>query len=90
MSSSRSAGAPLRHVGAAILAGFNQVMYVGTAVEQQWMQLPSEAEESMHKIDYSAFASPNIDMPGEGILAAEAVRMLPPMSAIMSSTRQTP
>ena len=63
---------------AAILAGFSNVIYVASPQEQKWMKLPSEAEESMHKIDYNQYNSPNVDEPDEGILAAEAVRMLTP------------
>ena len=63
---------------AAILAGFSHVLYVGSPQEQKWMKLPSESEESMYKIDYSAYNSPNVELPDEGILVAEAVLMLAP------------
>ena len=63
---------------AAILAGFSHVLYVGSPQEQKWMKLPSESEESMCKIDYSAYNSPNVELPDEGILVAEAVLMLAP------------
>jgi hypothetical protein len=63
---------------AAILAGFSHVLYVGSPQEQKWMKLPSESEECMYKIDYSSYNSPNVELPDEGVLVAEAVMMLAP------------
>ena len=65
-------------VVAAVLLGFNRVIYVGDAKEIMWMNLPTEEEEKMHNIDYTDFVSPNIDSPDQGFLAAEAVVMLAP------------
>ena len=65
-------------VVAAVLLGFNRVIYVGDEKELMWMNLPTEEEEKMHNIDYTDFVSPNIDTPDQGFLAAEAVKMLAP------------
>lgn len=70
-------GTPEGVVGA-IMMGFNRIIYVGNEKEMMWMQLPTEEEETINKVDYTNYVSPSIDAPDQGFLAAEAVKMLAP------------
>ena len=63
---------------AAVLSGFQHVIYVASPQEQKWMKLPTETEESVQKINYTEYTSPDLEVEDQGILAAEAVKMLTP------------
>ena len=63
---------------AAIMVGFQHVIYVGSPEELMLMKLPSEAEETMLKMNYGEYSSSNVEFPEQGVLAAEAVKMLAP------------
>jgi len=59
---------------AAILAGFQNVLYIGTAQEITRIQLPTEAEENT--IDWDNYVSPNPTVPDQGLLGIFAVQKL--------------
>ena len=64
---------------AAIMLGFQKIVYVATDDrEVQWMSLPSKYEESMLKLDYQNYISPDVDFPQKGFLALEVVKQLSP------------
>ena len=49
---------------------------MGNEKEMLWMQMPTEGEAQVNKLEYSSYTSPSIDNPEQGDLAAEAVKML--------------
>ena len=61
-----------------VMLGFGRVIYVGNEKETLWMHMPAEEEDKVNKLDYSSYTSPSIDNPEQGVLAAEAVKMLSP------------
>ena len=63
---------------AGVMMGFSKIIYVAEGKEMIWMNLPTEAEEKLHNINYNSFTSPSIDHPDSGCLAASAVQMLAP------------
>ena len=58
------AGGTPEGIVAAIMLGFQKIVYVATDDgEVQWMSLPSKHEESMLKLDYQNYISPDVDFP---------------------------
>ena len=73
---------------AAIMMGFQKAIYVANATEMEWMRLATKEEETLHKIDYVNYSSPDLEQPSRGFLAAAAVRMLAPYvrNAVMETS----
>jgi len=65
-------------VAAGIVLGYKKVVYVAGPKELEMMKLPSPAQERELSIDYDAYASPDVDKPQSGMLAALLVRQLAP------------
>ena len=59
-----------------MMVGFQQVICVGIDVEQSWTRLSTEDEDKLNGVNYAAHTSPNMDLPDQGFLVAEVVRML--------------
>ena len=61
------------------MLGFQKVVYVATDPKEiQWMSLPSAHDETIHKIDYQNYVSPDMDFPHKGFLAVEAEKQSSP------------
>ena len=71
-------GGSLEGVVVVVMLGFGRIIYVGNEKETLWMQMPTEEEEKVNKLDHSSYTSPSIDNPDQGFLAAEVVEMLSP------------
>ena len=52
------------------------------------MKSPSVHEEKVHDLDYTNYVSPNPEVPDQGLMAVEAVKMLAPY--IKNFTLETP
>ena len=62
---------------AAIACGYRTIFHVaGSGEEELMFNLPTEEEQRLNNINYFEYKSPEPELPGMGVLAAEAVRQI--------------
>jgi hypothetical protein len=75
----QGAGGTPEGIVAAIMVGFQRIIYVGNGAEDVTrMSLPSLAVERSSGVNYMDYSSPDPEVPEKGVLAVEAVKMLVP------------